>query len=122
MGDRSVIGFKADKEAVPVFLYSHWGGGDRFADVRRALEEARPRWNDAAYATRICISQIVKEYWTEETGFGISAGHNSFCRPEYDVIVVNWESRTIDTVSAQDSTNVLQTTTFDEVLSPALLG
>ena len=79
MGDRAVIGFKADKEAIPVFLYSHWGGSDRYLDAQRAIEGARPRWDDPAYATRIGISQIVENYWHEETGFGISAGHNSFC-------------------------------------------
>lgn len=123
MGDRAVIGFKADKDAVPVFLYSHWGGSDRYRDLQRALTAAQPRWNDAAYATRIAISQIVENYWHEETGFGISAGENSFCTPDYeDVPVVIWSDRRIVIVSAADSTQLCKaslpvTLSFDEFLA-----
>jgi hypothetical protein len=115
MGDRAVIGFKADKEAIPVFLYSHWGGSDRYRDAQRALVAAEPRWNDHAYATRIGISQIVQNYWADETGFGISAGHNSFSTPDYDdVIIITWDTRTVEIVSAGDSEKVSQTFSFDE--------
>jgi len=118
MGDRAVIGFKADKEAIPVFLYSHWGGSDRYRDAMRAIEAARPRWNDSAYATRIGISQIVENYWSEELGFGISAGHDSFGQPDYDdVILITWDTRTVEIVSAGDSTNVMQTMPFDAFLA-----
>jgi hypothetical protein len=118
MGDRAVIGFKADKDAVPVFLYMHWGGSDRYRDAMKVIEAARPRWDDAAYATRIGISQIVENYWSEELGFGISAGHNSFCRPDYDdVILITWEDRTVDIVSAGDSSVVTQTMPFDVFLA-----
>lgn len=123
MGDRAVIGFKADKEAIPVFLYAHWGGSDRYLDASRAIEAARPRWDDPAYATRIGISQIVENYWSEETGFGISAGHNSFCQPDYDdVILIDWTSREVSVVSAADSTKVSQTMTFDSFLSIAIMN
>ena len=115
MGDRAVIGFKADKEAIPVFLYSHWGGSDRYRDAQRAIEAARPRWNQADYATRIGISQIVENYWSEETGFGISAGHKSFCQPDYDdVILITWDTRLVEIVSAGDTEKVSQTMTFDD--------
>lgn len=118
MGDRAVIGFKDTAKSVPVFLYSHWGGSDRYRDLQRALTAAQPRWNDSAYATRIAISQIVENYWKDETGFGISAGENSFCTPDYDdVPVVIWSDRKIVTVSAGDSTEVKSTITFDEFLT-----
>jgi hypothetical protein len=121
MGDRAVIGFKADTEAIPVFLYSHWGGSDRYLDAQRAIEAARPRWHsltDPAYATRIGISHIVENYWHEETGFGISAGHNSFSTPDYgDVIIITWREKTVEIVSAVDSTQVESTMTFDEFLA-----
>jgi hypothetical protein len=123
MGDRAVIGFKDTAESVPVFLYSHWGGSDRYRDLERALTAAQPRWNDSAYATRIAISQIVQNYWHEETGFGISAGENSFSTPDYeDVPVVIWSDRRIVVVSAADSTQLCTTTTpvtlsFDEFLA-----
>lgn len=123
MGDRAVIGFKADKDAIPVFLYSHWGGCDRYSDAQRAIEAARPRWEDPAYATRIAISQIIENYWSEETGFGISAGHNSFCQPDYDdVILIDWGSRVVHVVSAGDSTKVSMKISFEEFLSMAAMS
>lgn len=107
MGDRAVIGFKEKRDSVPVFLYSHWGGADRYRDLQRALQAARPRWNDHTYATRIAISQIIENYWSEETGFGISAGENSFCQPDYDdVPVVIWDDQVVVIVDASDSTTV----------------
>lgn len=107
MGDRAVIGFKEKRDSVPVFLYSHWGGADRYRDLQRAITAARPRWNDHTYATRIAISQIIENYWSEETGFGISAGENSFCTPDYeDVPVVIWDDQVVVIVNASDSTTV----------------
>jgi hypothetical protein len=127
MGDRCVIGFKADKDATPIFLYSHWGGGDQYRDVERAIAAASCRAaDDPAYATRIAISQIVGNNWCEETGFGISAGHNSFCQPDYDeTMIITWEARTIEIVSSEDSTIVYQRHSFEmfgTLLSSAALG
>ena len=123
MGDRAVIGFQPKSEGIPVFLYSHWGGSDRYKDAQRAIEAARPRWDDPAYATRIGISQIVENYWSEELGFGISAGHDSFCQPDYDdVILITWGSRLVEIVSAGDSTIVSQRFTFDQFLSLTLVS
>lgn len=119
MGDRAVIGFKADKDdQAPIFLYSHWGGSDRYRDAVRAVVAAEPRWSDPAYATRIAVSQIVENYWKEETGFGLSAGHNSFGQPDYDdVILISWGERLVEIVSAGDSTKVTQQMPFEVFLS-----
>jgi hypothetical protein len=32
-----------------------------------------PRWSDRTYGARIFTSNIVRESWSEETGFGITA-------------------------------------------------
>jgi hypothetical protein len=118
MGDRAVIGFKADVEDIPVFLYMHWGGSDRYQDAMKAIEAARSRWDDPAYATRIGISQIVENNWSEELGFGISAGHNSFGQPDYDdVILITWGTRSVEVVSAGDSTKVSMAMPFDSFLA-----
>lgn len=123
MGDRAVIGFRPSKEDIPVFLYIHWGGSDRYLDAQRAITAATPRWSDAAYATRIGISQIVENYWKEETGFGISAGHNSFCQPDYDdVILITWDTMEVDIVSAGDSTQSTMTMTFSQFLELTLVN
>lgn len=124
MGDRAVFGFRQHKEDDnPIFLYSHWGGCDRYLDAQRAIEAARPRWMDPAYATRIAISQIVENYWMEETGFGLSAGHNSFSQPDYnDIILISWQERKVEIVSSQDSRRVDQEMSFDDFLSQDLYG
>lgn len=123
MGDRAVIGFRADNETTPIFLYSHWGGSNRYNDTQRAIQAAQPRWGQPDYATRIAVSQIVENYWHEETGFGLSAGHNSFAWPDYDdVILVDWAAREVLIVSAQDSTKVLMRTPFEVFLSDVQLN
>ena len=97
MGDRAIIGFKANKSSAPVFLYSHWGGSDRYGDVARGIAAARSRWDDPAYATRIAISTIVADAWASELGFGISADISEMTMPDYDdVPVVVWESREVE--------------------------
>lgn len=96
MGDRMVVGFQANKAAAPVWLYSHWGGYSREEDLAKALEAAKPRWSDDAYATRIAISQIVGDEWDSELGFGITAGERSFCLPDYDdVYLVDWSRQVV---------------------------
>lgn len=118
MGDRAVIGFKANKDATPVYLYMHWGGTERYVLVQDVIKAANPRWNDAAYATRIAISQIVGQYWGEETGFGISAGDDEFAAPDYDdVPVIIWEDRVVEIINAWDRTIVLTRVTFEQAMS-----
>jgi hypothetical protein len=121
MGDRAVIGFKANKDATPVHLYMHWGGSERYLDVQKAVKAAYPRWNDAAYATRIAISQIVGQHWGEETGFGISAGDDEFAAPDYDdVPVIIWDERVVEVINAWDRTIVLTRVPFEQVMAMVL--
>ena len=118
MGDRAVIGFKANKDATPVYLYSHWGGSERYVDVQKAINAAQPRWNDAAYATRIAISQIVGQHWGDETGFGISAGDDEFAAPDYDdVPVIIWDERVVEVINAWDRRIVLTRVPFELVMT-----
>ena len=74
MGDRIVYTIKQDKD-LSVNLYSHWGGYDRFVNLAKALQAAEPRWNDTSYSTRIIVSQLIGNDWTEETGFGLWASN-----------------------------------------------
>jgi menaquinone-dependent protoporphyrinogen IX oxidase len=53
-----------------------------------AVEYARPRWNDEAYATRIAISRLVGEEWTSETGWGITV--NELADNEHKVPIIDW--------------------------------
>lgn len=94
MGDRAVVGFRKSAESPTIYLYSHWGGEDQLPKLQDALLSARSRWSDPDYATRICVSQIVGEYWHHETGFGLSV--DSYCTPDYDFIyVVEWSTQRV---------------------------
>lgn len=124
MGDRAVFGFKQSvADDCPIYLYSHWGGCDRYIDAQRAITAARPRWSDPAYATRIAVSQIVENYWKEELGFGLSAGENNFCQPDYDdIIVIVWGERQVWIASASDSRKVSLRMSFDDFLTQDIYG
>lgn len=95
MGDRFVVGFKASQTAPTIYLYSHWGGDERHKTAAEAVEAARTRWQDPDYATRIAISYIVGNAWSDLGNYGISA--NSFCSPDYDdIAIINWETRKVE--------------------------
>lgn len=99
MGDRYTVGFtgfdETDNEERRIWLYSHWGGGNRHAEIASAIEAAMPRWSDPTYATRIAISNIVGDSWKEETGFGIEAGPTCLTSVEYGAILVDWSAKTV---------------------------
>lgn len=122
MGDRIVFGFKQSRsDTTPVFLYSHWGGSGLQRDLVNAIKTAEPRWNDAPYATRIAISQIVGDQWGQELGFGISAGYGSYGYPDYSLIpIICWEERIVEIVHTDEPTKVAYTQRFEDVLSDYL--
>lgn len=116
MGDRFLVGFKDTPKSQPVWLYSHWGGSERHEALAEALQAAQPRWGDGSYATRICISTIIGNDWSEETGFGISTG-SEITMPDYsDIPVVTWGTRTIAIVDETALDKPLKTLTFSEFL------
>jgi hypothetical protein len=103
MGDISVIGFKATEKSTPIWLYSHWGGCDRYGDVARALVASQTRWTDPTYATRIAISTIIGSDWSEEVGFGLSCGADGFSIPDYDDIpVIVWSEEIVEVYHVTD--------------------
>ena len=86
MGDRANFGFRqADGDTI--FLYGHWAGYGMMARLAQAIEVARPRWRDESYATRIAISNLIGEEWSQEYSWGISTyiGDN-----EHSIPVVEW--------------------------------
>ena len=95
MGDRAVIQFKATEADQPINLYMHWGGSERYTLLADALEAARPRWADAEYATRICVSQIIGSSWNEELGFGLSVGDDNARHGSYKVPCVIWSRKVV---------------------------
>lgn len=84
MGDRTnfVISYKSTADAKTLadalpgslVLYSHWGGYEAGPSLSVALKAAKPRWTDYSYCARIIVSQIVGDYWKDETGYGLLVG------------------------------------------------
>jgi len=93
MGDRGQVKIIHwdDKE---IYLYTHWGGGELEASVKKTLSK-RSRWNDDSYLTRMLFCDMVEGYEKDETGFGIQtvpnddAGITITINPENQTIEVN---------------------------------
>ena len=69
MGDRRMAQVKVKEGSL--FVYTHWEG-HRFEQMARdALEAARPRLGDDAYALRIVIDQLTKGARDQKTGCGL---------------------------------------------------
>lgn len=72
MGARTNFHFKQGDNFIT--LYSHWGGDSKMKDLAYAIAKANARWDDAGYATRIMVSQLIGNSWDSETGYGLYAG------------------------------------------------
>lgn len=97
MGDRANFGFRDGQDDPVIYLYGHWAGHRMMERLAEAIAAAQPRWSDAPYATRICISQIIGDDWSGETGWGIypSCVHHGLCDNEHSIPVVDWKSQTV---------------------------
>lgn len=102
MGERANVIFNTKKletttlkEAIQgsVVLYTHWKGYELGQEIRHALYHAKPRFGDDPYATRIMVSRIVGNQWTDETGFGLLSGEVSDYN--YPHVVIDWNERMI---------------------------
>jgi hypothetical protein len=87
MGDRANFGFK-DHNGNVVFLYGHWAGYEMLAKLAQSVEIAESRWNDETYATRITISNLIGDEWTQSTGWGITV--NEIADNEHKIPIVDW--------------------------------
>jgi hypothetical protein len=91
MGDRVTFAFQ-EKNGDVIYLYGHWAGYQMMSNLAHAIDAARPRWNDEGYATRIAISQLINDEWSQELSWGITT---YFCDSEHSVPVVNWADQTV---------------------------
>ena len=87
------VGLKDGNDTL--YLYSHWGGFEMFAQLANALKVVidNGRLNDPAYATRIVVSQIIGDGWNSPLGYGLS--DNQVYDVEHSVPVVNWTDGTV---------------------------
>lgn len=117
MGDRYNVAFKASERSMPIWLYSHWGGADRFTTIAEAVEAARPRWYDPSYATRVATSSIIGKWWTETTGFGLEAADKPSTMGDYpEALVVIWDAELVQVVDERTPDVVRYTMTFKTFL------
>lgn len=106
MGDRANFGFR-DRKGDTIFLYGHWAGHRMLQNLADAVQIAHPRWTDESYATRICISQLVNEEWTSETGWGLHV--NEIGDNEHKVPIIDWAHQTFTLMEADLKTEVFTT-------------
>jgi hypothetical protein len=109
MGDRANFGFRDSKENI-VFLYGHWAGHRMLEQLADAVQIAHPRWQDESYATRIAISNLIKDEWASETGWGIYV--NQLGDNEHKVPIIDWKNKTF-TLMEEDLQTVVFSTTLD---------
>ena len=94
MGARTNFTFKQGDQYLT--LYSHWGGDSKFQDLAYAINEAKPRWGDTGYCTKIIVSQLIGESWNETSGFGLYAGDKG-SEESYDPVTIDVEKLTVET-------------------------
>jgi len=103
MGDRANFGFRDSKENV-VFLYGHWAGHNMLVKLANAVQAAESRWTDDSYATRIAISNLIGDEWSQTTGWGIYI--NQLGDNEHKVPVIDWSNQTF-TLYEEDLSTVV---------------
>lgn len=94
MGDRRHVIFDYGK-AGKIYLYSHWNGYDLPERVAKALdtEQARNRWNDEPYLTRILIELLTEKDRGEPTGWGV---YPTYQESQYTHdIIINMTNRNV---------------------------
>jgi len=91
MGDRANFGF-TQPNGHTIVLYGHWAGGAMLQQLARAVQQAEPRWEDPAYATRIVISQLINTDWNQELSWGLHV--NEIGDNEHKIPVINWKKKT----------------------------
>lgn len=97
MGDRANFGFKQSNGTV--YLYGHWAGGGMMNTLAHAIHRIilANRTNDEIYGTRIAISDIVGQEWSNDLGWGISV--NYIGDNEHSVPVVDFTNQTVSLYS-----------------------
>ena len=109
MGDRANFGFRDSKENI-VFLYGHWAGHRMLEQLADAVAAAEPRWQHESYATRISISNLIKDEWASETGWGIYV--NQLGDNEHKVPIIDWKNKTF-TLMEEDLETVVFSTSLE---------
>jgi len=91
VGDRANFGFK-QSNGNTIVVYGHWAGNGMLDLLARAVQAAEPRWSDESYATRIAISNLIRDEWPSQTGWGITVNERS--DNEHKIPIINFSTKT----------------------------
>ena len=89
MGDRANFGIR-QTDGNTIFVYGHWAGHQMLARFAKAIDRADQagRIGDNSYATRIIISDLIGESWSQDLSWGITINRlsdNEHKVPVYDL-------------------------------------
>jgi hypothetical protein len=99
IGDRANFGIK-QADGNTIFVYGHWAGHQMLARFAKALYrvDVAGRIGDNAYATRIIISDLIGDDWSQDYSWGITV--NTLADNEHKVPVYDLDN---DTVTLYDT-------------------
>jgi len=105
MGDRANFGIK-QADGNTIFVYGHWAGHEMLARFAKAIDRADKagRIGDDAYATRIIISDLIGEAWSNDLSWGITV--NTLADNEHKVPVYDLTNDTVTLYDADWRSNV----------------
>ncbi len=106
MGDRINFIFKqthAPADNTDAFqgivLYSHWGGEERYNDLKAALKLAEGYWHDESYSTRIMVQYLLNKMPSQTMGCGLTAYTPAWGVRQYEEdhapLVIDFESKKV---------------------------
>ena len=89
MGDRANFGIR-QADGNTIFVYGHWAGHQMLARFAKAIArvENAGRIDDDSYATRIIISDLIGDDWSQDLSWGITVNRlsdNEHKVPVYDL-------------------------------------
>lgn len=100
MGDRRNIIITEEVGQPGVAIYTHWGGSSAPAMLAEALDlpQARNRYDDTGYLTRIIFDSLTERDHGSETGYGLYPSVDGVSSPMehspgYDIIVESLHKR-----------------------------
>ena len=105
MGDRANFGIR-QADGNTIFVYGHWAGHQMLAKFAKAIDRVvdAGRMGDNAYATRIIISDLIGEDWSQDYSWGITI--NTFADNEHKVPVYDLTSDTVTLYDVEDWRNL----------------
>ena len=105
MGDRANFGIR-QADGNTIFVYGHWAGHQMLARFAKAIArvESAGRIDDDSYATRIIISDLIGNDWSQDYSWGITI--NTLSDNEHKVPVFDLDNDTVTLYDADWRSNV----------------